>query len=319
MSAAGVHLLLPPPRRWPRPWPGAVARALGRAERFGQAPDAVIAALFGLRALPASAALARLGEGDIDIDTLRAHRWLRADPAWIRADINGARLCGIGPMLALGAEEADAFAAGLRAMFADAGHALEVVAPTRWYLRLPRDAELPHLATPVEALGEDVFDHRPEGTDARAWRALESEAQVGLHQHPRNAMRVRAGLPPVNALWFWGGEALPDMARAGLSGLASDDPLLRGAAGLAGIPLAPLPARWPAAAGLYDLRGIRAGALYADWLLPALDAMRTEKFVMQWVCEEGPVFELRPSQRWRFWRKPLGALETPTDTGEGER
>ena len=314
MSAPGIHLLLPALRRWRQPWPGDVATALGRADRTPVAADAALAGVFGWADVPASAALARLGEGDLATDEIRAHRWLRADPAWIRADINGARLLGIGPMLRPDAEDVAAFADELRVLLATEQIALDIVHPTRWYLRLPADAELPRFATPAEALGEDAFDHRVEGADARRWRRLDSEAQVSLHQSPRNGARQAAGLPPINALWFWGDAPMPDAARRAIPMLASDDPLLRGAARLAMIDPAPLPAVWPANAnGLYDLRGVPADRLYTDWLQPALQAMRTEGITMQWICDEGPVFQLDRGQRLRFWRKALAApvVETP--------
>ena len=78
-------------------------------------------------------------------------------------------------------------------------------------------AKLPAFAAPDEALGDDLFDaparQAPEG---RRWRALLSEAQVVLHNHPLNAQRVAAGLAPVNSLWFWGAGALPDHVRTPL-------------------------------------------------------------------------------------------------------
>lgn len=282
--------------------------ALGRADRSPLAADVALARLFGLSNVPASAALSRLGEGDLALDEIHAYRWLRADPAWIRADINGARLLGIGPMLWPDDEDVEAFAPDLRALFATEGIALEIPNPSRWYLRLPADAELPRFATPAEALGENAFDHRVEGADARRWRRLDSEAQVSLHQSPRNPARQATGLPPINALWFWGDAVMPDAAVGDWPMLTSEDVLLRGAARLANIDLAAMAERWPDdASGLYDLRAVPSHRLYADWLQPALDAMHEERRMMQWICDEGPVFELKRGQRWRFWCKPIAS------------
>ena len=61
-----------------------------------------------------------------------------------------------------------------------------------------REAKLPTMASPEEALGADLFDHLPEGQEGLRWRALLSEAQVALHQHPLNAQRQAAGKPPVS-------------------------------------------------------------------------------------------------------------------------
>src|SRR3546814_10953032 len=70
---------------------------------------------------------------------------------------------------------------------------LDAPAPGRWYLRLPEGARLPAMADPAQALGADLFDHLPEGDDGRRWRALLSEAQVVLHNHPHRSAERRVG------------------------------------------------------------------------------------------------------------------------------
>ncbi len=263
--------------------------------------------------VPASAALSRLGEGDLDIDAVRAHRWLRAEPAWIRPDINGARLYAVGAMLPLDANDAASFAPELQALFDDAGYRLETVAPHRWYLRMPRDAVVPRFATPATALGADPFDHRPEGEGAREWRGLDNEVQITLHQHPRNRERQQRGLPPINALWWWGDADLPDKWNSTIPTLHSDDPLLQGLARVANMDAVALPPRWPSdAKGLYDLRGVSRDGFYEQWLQPALDDIE-KGIAMQWMCEEGPGFHLKNLQRWRFWRRPF---QLPNDNAD---
>ena len=81
----------------------------------------------------------------------------------------------------------------LRPLFGDSGMPIDAPRPARWYLRLMREAKLPSMASPEEALGADLFDHLPEGQEGRRWRALLSEAQVALHQHPLNAQRAGGG------------------------------------------------------------------------------------------------------------------------------
>src|SRR5690606_2381672 len=107
--------------------------------------------------------------------------WLRADPAYIHPDINGARLLAIGDALGIEQADLDAFLPALRPLFGDAGFPLDAPRPGRWYLRLPREAKLPAFASPDDALGDDLFEH--DGFDgaaapeARRWRVLASEAQ----------------------------------------------------------------------------------------------------------------------------------------------
>ena len=306
MGAANLHLLLPPPRHWPAGWPDVLGAAMGRADRLDDGADAALGRLFGLPGIPASAALSRLGEGDVDLGEVQCARWLRADPAWIRADINGARLLGIGPMLAPDAADVDAFRPGLEALFEGEGIGFSMPHPARAYLMIDGDEALPRFSTPSEALGADPFDHRPEGGDARRWRRLDSEAQVFLHQHPWQATRQQRGRHPMNALWFWGDQPLPDAVTSQVPMLASDDPLLRGLGRLANLPVEAVPDAWrPGVQGVVDLRGQPVSTLVEGWLRPALDGLGRN--AMQWICEDGPVLLMRRAQRWRVWRRPIDA------------
>ncbi|SIQ89260.1 phosphoglycerate mutase [Solilutibacter tolerans] len=308
MSATPVQLLLPPLRHWPRPLPQRIAQALGRADRvdaFGDALD-----------VPASAALSRLGEGDLDIDQIRAYRWLRAEPAWIRPDINGARLYAVGAMLPMDANDVTSFVPELQALFDDASYQLQAVTPHRWYLRMPRDVVVPRFATPATVLGADPFDHIPEGEGARDWRVLDNEVQITLHQHLRNLERQQRGLPPINALWWWGDSELPDPMQGLIPTIHSDDPLLHGLALTANMQPTALPIHWPDhAEGLYDLQGVARDNIYERWLEPALDSME-KGMAMQWICEEGPVFDMRNTQRWRLWRGSFQLPDIITDMQE---
>ncbi|MFD1298504.1 phosphoglycerate mutase, partial [Lysobacter gummosus] len=244
--------------------------------------------------------------------------WLRADPAYVRPDINGARLLAYGDALALSERDSAALLPALRPLFGDAGFPLDAPVPTRWYLSLPRETRLPRFASPEQALGEDMFQHLPggegEGSEGRRWRALLSEAQVVLHNHPHNAQRIAAGLAPINSLWFWGAGVLPDHVRTAYAQVLSDDEALTAFGAQAGIAVGALPNQWTASAGegeaLFDLRAARdLTPLQRDWLEPiarALDAGALERVTLAFA--DGERFELARSQRWRFWRKPLRSL-----------
>lgn len=252
--------------------------------------------------------------------------WLRADPAYVRPDINGARLLAHGPALALSNDDVGAFLPALRPLFGDAGFPIDAPVPSRWYVRMPPGARLPAFVPPEVALGADVFDYLPGADDSaegRRWRALLSEAQVILHNHPRNAERAARGLPPVNSVWFWGAGLLPGTVRSEYRHLATDDEALAGMALLAGVAISGLPSGWgarPSAdspspnAGmpsLFDLRHVRdLAALERDWLAPLhadLQANRLHRAVLDF--EDGPAFVITPRQRWRFWRRPLPSLD----------
>ena len=164
---------------------------------------------------------------------------------------------------------------------------------------------------PSDALGEDVFDHTPDGSLARRWRSLLSEAQVVLHNHPRNEARAQAGLVPVNSLWFWGGGVLPDAVACDHASVFSDDPVLHGLACIGSFRAMALD-DFPgvasiADAALLDLRACRdPRQLLERWLLPAQAAAQQGR--VDFDLADGRDFRLLPGQRWRFWRKPRTVL-----------
>ncbi|MET4727760.1 hypothetical protein ABIE09_001564 [Lysobacter enzymogenes] len=308
-----VDLLLPARERFGGQRLGEeLARRLGRADRTVEAADFAARAFDILpRGWPVAAATRQRDAGDA------AHgAWLRADPVYVRPDINGARLLAYGRALSLSERDSAALLPALKPLFGDAGFPIDAPAPDRWYIALPRESRLPRFVSPEQALGEDMFQHLPEGDGAegRRWRALLSEAQVVLHNHPHNAARAAAGLAPINSLWFWGAGALPDHVRSDYAGVYSDDEALTAFGAQAGIAAGALPPSWSApafeGAALFDLRAQRDLALIQrDWLQPLAQALDLGALARVAVlCADGERFELARSQRWRFWRKPLRSL-----------
>lgn len=312
---ARLLLLLPARARLHGALPEAVARALGRADGLPpgtQGEQAQLLRHFELlpRGWPVAALTRQLDAGDAALAA-----WVRADPAHVRPDINGARLLACGSGLGMDADDCRALLPALRPLFGDAGFPIDAPHPERWYLRLPREARLPRFATPEEALGADLFEQLPESDDApegRRWRALLGEAQVVLHNHPWNARRAEAGKPPVNSLWFWGGGILPDhVSTHRLAHARSDDVLLRSLATAAGCSVAP-PAGFglPGADALVDLRReFEVDALSRQWLAPASAAVAAGDLAeLHLDFADGTGLRLERRQRWRFWRKPLPRL-----------
>ena len=300
---AGLHL------------PDVVARMLGRADRVATGESGERAQLlrhFDL--LPRGWPVAALTR-DIDADDAAPAAWLRADPAWVRPDINGARLMACGDMLRLTQEDVDALLPALRPLFGDIGFTLDAPTPARWYLRLPRDARLPAFVDPADALGADMFDHLPGADDtsseARRWRALANEAQVVLHNHPWNARRAAAGKPPVNALWFWGAGVLPDHVASRHARLQSNDPLARALAKAAGITHTERAAiDLSETNALHDLRDVSPIESVDAWLVPMFAAI-SNRTLQQLSLDfaDGTGFALERRQRWRLWCKPISSLD----------
>ncbi|MCY7355685.1 MAG: phosphoglycerate mutase [Lysobacter sp.] len=288
-----------------------VARALGRADMTRHDGDGRRAQLqrhFNLAPnhWPIAALTRQADAGDAALSA-----WLRVDPAHVQPDINGARLLACGDMLALTEADSAALLPALKPLFGDVGFPIDAPTPSHWYLRVPRESKLPAFTEPGDALGDDLFEHLAEGTDGRRWRALLSEAQVVLHNHPWNAHRIAQGKMPVNSLWFWGGGVLPDAVRTNHNAVYSSEETVRALAnGICAVET--LPPRFPGTTAdvVFDLPTERDLArLQNDWLLPALLAVQHgELDALQIDFADGAAFDLERSQRWRFWRKPMTCL-----------
>lgn len=318
VSASKVVLLLPEWSAFARPdWLPEIARAIGRADMLERGePGSHAQLLRHIHVRPARWSVAAVTRQS-DVGDAAGAAWLRADPAHVRADINGARLLGSGERLGIAQADVDAFLPALKPIFGDAGMTLDAPVPARWYLRLPREAVLPIFSDPYRALGEDLFEHQPQGGEARRWRALSNEAQVILHNHPHNADRRERGFVPMNALWFWGGGVLPDQVSTSLRRMHSDDHELRALCALAGIRADALPSAFgvdpedgaktpPGTAALFDLRAVRdPGLLQRAWLWPAVHALQARAIDgISIDSADGSRYELRAGQRWRVWRRP---------------
>jgi hypothetical protein len=235
-------------------------------------------------------------------------QWLRADPVWLQPDITTARLMAWGN-LSLSDEESASLLRELKPLFGDAGFVLEAREPEAWVLQVPRGSSLPEFPHPLDALGDEGFSHLPQGPDARRWRSLLGEVQVLMHHHPVNAARASRGQPPANSLWFWGAGALPNQVRCRFSRVASADPEVRAYAVAAGCDVTD--AVNAAVPGLIDLRAERAWSVVEDVLGVATAALRQGSIsAIELDFADGFVYVMRPSQRWRVWRRPLTALSS---------
>jgi hypothetical protein len=279
------------------------ARRLGRGDRLADAAPGERAQLLRhFELLPRGWPMAALTR-ELDAGDAGSGLWLRADPVYLRADANGARLQAWAT-LGLEAEESEDFLASLRPAFGDAGMALSAATPERWYLSLAAGAPLPEFVDPADAVGGELLSVLPGGPEGRRWRALFNEAQVILHQHPRNAAREAAGLAPVNGLWFWGAGQLPQAVRTRVGRVLSGDCELLALARRAGIAVAGAQAGEvdpDAPPTLVDLRRQRDWAKVQRIIADAGTA-GTE---LALDFADGARWRLQPRQRWRFWRAQL--------------
>lgn len=303
--ADNLVLLLPETRRFAgQPLSAEFAKRLGRADRLPPAePGERTQLLRYFDVLPRGWAMAAITR-DADRGDAAHHAWLRADPAHVRADMGSVRLLACGD-LKLSAEEVESFLRPLRPLFGDAGFPISATVPSRWYLMLPREAKIPAFTAPADAIGGDVFAHLPEGPDGRQWRALLNEAQIILHNHPRNEQRMAAGLLPVNSLWFWGGGVLPDSVRCSAKSVITGDSELQALGRLAGV------SSTISDAGdqIVDCRSERTWAkLEAEPLEDGLRALGRRYRRVTLDFADGVRFAFEPGQRWRWLRRPARKL-----------
>ena len=295
-----IRVLLPDARRWPH-IEVPLAKRLGQANRSRLRANTWLAQTFGLadpQHWPAAALTRMIDRPETDSQSAA---WLRADPAWIKADINGGKLLGVGETLPMTPEDVQAFLPTLMPLFGDAGMPIDAPNPHRWYLRLTNGTPLPPFSGPIDALGDDAFSHMDfEGTHRR-WKTLMSEAQILLHQHPRNEVRLAQGLAPINSLWFWGQGELPPKRPIQVGRVFTRDAILAGLArhqGVSAIELTDVPDVLQDD-DVLDLRGVPVDRVQSN-----LNVLTSTRHV-QCLFEDFDALEIAGPQRYRIWRKPL--------------
>ncbi len=241
----------------------------------------------------------------VDVGDAGDKLWLRADPAWMRADMSTARMFAHGE-LGVSASEIAALTPNLFELFAEHGLAFDAPTSTRWYLECPDSISIPDFADPDDALGDDLRLHALAGSEGKFWRVLSNDIQVLLHNHPVNQSRVTRGAAPVNGLWFWGGGYLPKTVTSDADAYFGDDSLAIALARAATVPTHSLDAFATGVKtnnAIIDLRELRGDALSAALDKFVADGVGTGQSKLDLVFSSGERHRYMPSHRWRFWRR----------------
>lgn len=165
--------------------------------------------------------------------------WMRADPVHLLPDRDRLLLFDSG-MLNLTLQEAEELATDFNVHFSQEGLELVVVSAERWYLRLEQCSRM--TTSPLGAVaGRHIETFLPLGADAARWRRLSNEMQMLLHQSRVNQRRETLGQPAVNGIWPAGIGRLPEIDPARFVKAFTHDPMARGLAMLAGVPVVPIP------------------------------------------------------------------------------
>jgi len=176
---------------------GLLARGRG-AKAAGASLERWLAVAYGLPGELPLSPYTLLGEGGDPADAW----WMQADPVHLK--LHGDQLVlADASRLSLEAGEAEDLVAALNTHFAQEGIAIVAPCPQRWYLRV---ASEPRVAThpTSDVAGRSIAPFLPGGAEGPRWRRVFNEAQMLLHEHPRNAAREARGALPVNSVWFWG-------------------------------------------------------------------------------------------------------------------
>ncbi len=269
---------------------------------------------FGIEFHPRPASIAAITRQQDCVDA-RDSLWLRADPAWLQAEISSARLMRVGQMN-LTEEDCRVVEKKLRPLFGDSGFEFSAPNTERWYVRAPKDARLPNFSSPHLALGDYIDAHLPSGDNMNRWRALQNEAQIILHNLALNTKRFEARLPPLNSLWFHGAGVLPEWVRTPYQATITNDAVLRSLLEFTQCKIDSVEniakvLEYKFELGLLDLRQVTdSQTLHLQWAFPLLEAVKARQLDEIILNLEGEnEVSFRSGHRWRFWRtaKPLYA------------
>ncbi len=248
--------------------------------------------------------------------------WLRADPVYMRIARDKLVLehCP-----ALQQEEAQQLCDALASHFGDSFEPLPMH-PERWYLRIAAAPDI--TTTPLsQAMGQHIDPLLPQGRHALDWRKTLNEIQMLLFDHPVNRNRESRGLPPANSVWLWGGGTFPPPCSGSRSEFYGQDFNTRAIAKFGHASVHALPAEWHAmmakdALCLIDqpgkdwLCGDHTGwfeamtRLDAEWFFPLMHARQSIRLTDP---ANGLYLRWTPSDRWKFWRKPIFAEKAVQD------
>lgn len=258
-------------------------------------------------------ALARLGlepaPGDLPIGATFAAAaglatddasWLLATPVHLQATLTHVRLHAAGP-LPLAAEAASALAARATADLGDDGFTLHAVGERLLARFAPALDVVTH--DPAPQAGREIGGRLPEGPDGGRVRRCMTELQMWLHGRGFGPPAGADATP--NALWLWGaGRELP-RGEPRWPALDSDDAWLHALRACTTAPASAAGATL-ATRRLASLAGDEHAFVRADreWFAPLARALAAGAHDRVQLYFAGATFELRPAQRWRFWRKP---------------
>lgn len=196
---------------------------------------------------------------------------------------------------------------------------IQSIGDGRFLLQLRQFDSPTHYPHPLSILGKSISPFIEQSREILPWYRLVNEFQMFMYQHPVNQRRQLEGRLTINSLWVWGAGERPALDLQPL--WYCDDPLLNRFAASLGLPIE-------------SCRNIAAGddshdAIIVDlrllqYLKSGLDGnldellLDIESSILEPLLESlprraGPLqlrggyhldFELKPADRFKFWRRP---------------
>ncbi len=136
------------------------------------------------------------------LDTQMSEDCVCADPIYIRADNDNARIMDAGNLHITDAET-DKLLLTINDFLEDDGLTLIKGSCHNWFLTGMDSSALATL--PVKTVvGRNMTNFLPDSVQAGEWLKLMTELQMLLFTHPVNQHRESRGQFPINGVWFWG-------------------------------------------------------------------------------------------------------------------
>lgn len=210
-------------------------------------------------------------------------------------------------VLTLDADEAALLAVDFNRVFDGAGVRLSAIrnASVRAELLCTCDESLA-VATqdPELAAGHDVFGFQPAGRDAPRLKRLMSEMEMWLFEHDVNRARAFRDVPPVSALWLWGGGLTGEPVCSVHGWTAGADPLFAAFG---------CETKFPD-----EAHAVRSGVVVCEeqpgtdewgeverrWLAPAVAALRAGRIERLELSAAARCFSVGRGPNLRFWHRP---------------
>jgi hypothetical protein len=161
-----------------------------------------------------------------DVGAVDAASVFLAAPVHYVAGMSNVRLPA-GGILSLRRPEADLLAADFNRVWKDAGIRLIAGRRADLYCLVDRALDVTTY-DPEEVLDRRIEDHQPGGAAAPRLRALMSEIEMWLFEHPVNRTRTSNAEAVVNGLWLWGGGSALSSLPSVDGWTAGDDPFFNG-------------------------------------------------------------------------------------------